>query len=81
MQSISSQLLLNIESIFVVESQLDVILNFTSFNASIRSEKSSSLFFSIFNHSDAKKPIGNSSELIVETRQIRKTPSSILINS
>ena len=80
MHNISSQWLRNIESIFFVELQLDVILNLTSFNASSRSENSPSLFFSIFNHSDSKNPIGNSSELIAETRQIRKTPSSMLIN-
>ena len=81
MHNINSQLLWNIESIFFIESQLDVILNLTSFNASSRSENSPSLLFSIFNHSDPKKPIGNSSELIVETRQIRRTPSSMLMNS
>ena len=80
MHSISSQWLRNIESILSVESWLDVILNLTSFNASNRSEKSLSLSFSISKHSDSKKPIGNSSALTAETRHIRKTPSSMLIN-
>ncbi len=68
------------DSIFFVESLLDMILNLTSFKASSRNEKSLSLSFSSFNHSDAKKPIGNNSELIVEMRLIRTTPSSMLMN-
>ena len=59
---------------------MDVILNFTSFKASRRRSKFLSLSFSSFNHSEPKKPIGKSSELIVDMRQIRKTPSSMFIN-
>ena len=80
MHNIRSHWLRKIESIFFVEPQLVVILNLTSFKASSRSEKSLSLSFSSSSHSDPKKPIGNSSELIIETRLIRKTPSSMLMN-
>ena len=68
------------ESTFFGESQAEVILNLTSFIASSRSEKSLSLSFSILIQSDPKKPIGKSSELIDETRQIRRTPSSMFKN-
>ena len=77
MHSISSQWLWKMESTSFARSWVDVILNFTSFNASRRRSKFLSLFFSSLNHSEPKKPIGNSSELIVETRQMRKTPSSM----
>ena len=77
MHNISSQWLWKMESTSFMQSWVDVILNFTSFNASRRRSKFLSLFFSSLNHSEPKKPIGNSSELIVETRQMRKTPSSM----
>ena len=77
MHNIRSQWLLNIESIFFAGSLLVVMFSLTSFNASSRSEKSFSLEFSIFKHSDPKKPIGKSSELISETRHILTTPSSM----
>ena len=77
MHNIRSQWLLNIESIFFAGSLLVVMFSLTSFNASSRSEKSLSLEFSIFKHSDPKKPIGKSSELIFETRHILTTPSSM----
>ena len=77
MHNISSQWLWKMESTSFVQSWVDVILNFTSFNASRRRSKFLSLFFSSLNHSEPKKPIGKSSELIVETRQTRKIPSSM----
>ena len=77
MHNISSQWLWKMESTSFVQSWVDVILNFTSFNASRRRSKFLSLSFSSLNHSELKKPIGKSSELIVETRQMRKTPSSM----
>lgn len=80
MHSISSQWLWKIEPTFVLGSHVGVILKLTSFKASIRREKSLSLSFSTFSHSELKKPIGNSSLLIVEIRLIRNTPSSIFKN-
>ena len=77
MHNISSQWLWKIDSTSFMQSWVDVILNFTSFKASRRRSKLLSLSFSSLNHSELKKPIGKSSELIVETRQMRKTPSSM----
>ena len=77
MHNISSQWLWKMESTSFARSWVDLILNFTLFNASRRRSKFLSLSCSSLNHSELKKPIGKSSELIVETRQMRKTPSSM----